>query len=203
MNKIIKRTLTPKQKEILDFITSFTGKKGYAPSLEEIGGKFSLAVSTVHQHVNALKTKGYLKKEEYQPRGVSLFEESPETVEIPMLGFIAAGIPIEPIENPEPIKVPRTMIANRGNYYALKVKGNSMIEDGIWDKDIIVVKHQFTADANDTVVAVTEDGATLKQLKYKDGKPYLQPKNPKYKPIFPDRLEIRGVFKGLIRNNPI
>lgn len=200
MNKIIKRALTPKQKKILDFITSFTTKRDYAPSLEEIGSKFGLAISTVHQHVKALKDKNYLKKEENQPRGMSLFEQTPDSVEIPLLGIIAAGIPIEPIENPEPIKVPRDLVSGHGDYYALKVKGDSMIEDGIWNGDIVVIKNQPTADNGDTVVAITEEGATLKKFRNQNGNIYLEPRNKKLNNIYPRSLEIRGIFRGLIRN---
>jgi len=201
MAKIVNRALTPKQKKILDFIIFFTKKHGYAPSLEEIASRFRLkAISTVHQHVKALKKKGYLKKEENQPRGVSLFEKNPEAVEIPLLGIIAAGKPIEPIENPEPIKVPQKMVSKRGNYYALKVEGDSMIEDGIWDKDIVIIKRQQTADDRDTVVAITEDGATLKRFRNQNGKIYLEPKNKNLSLIYPKQLEIRGKFCGLIRN---
>jgi len=202
MAKIVNRALTPKQKKILDFIIFFTEKHGYAPSLKEIASRFRLkAMSTVHQHVKALKKKGYLKKEENQPRGVSLFEKTPETTEIPLLGFIAAGKPIEPIESPEPIKVPKNMVAKRGNYYALKVQGDSMIEDGIWDEDIIIIKHQQTADDRDTIVAITEDGATLKRFRNQNGKIYLEPRNKNLDNIYPKQLEVKGKFVGLIRNN--
>ncbi|MBI3103542.1 transcriptional repressor LexA [Candidatus Daviesbacteria bacterium] len=201
MNGKLKRTLTPKQKSILDFITSFSTNKGYAPSLEEIGKKFELVISTVHQHVKALETKGYLKKENNQPRGVSLFEQTPDAVEIPLLGNIAAGTPIEPIENPEPIKVPKNLVSKHGDYYALKVKGNSMIEDGIWDNDIVVIKSQPTADNGDTVVAITEDGVTLKRYKNQNGKIFLEPRNSRLENIYPKSLEIRGKFVGLIRQD--
>jgi len=202
MNKKVKRTITPKQKGILDFIISFSENRGYAPSLEEIASRFRLkAISTVHQHIKALQKKGYLKKEENQPRGVSLFEKTLETTEIPLLGFIAAGQPIEPIENPEPIKVPKSMISKKGDYYALKVKGDSMIEDGIWDSDTVIIKHQQTANDKDTVVAVTEDGATLKRFRDKNGKIYLESRNKNLENIYPKQLEIRGKFCGLIRNN--
>jgi SOS regulatory protein LexA len=201
MRKIINRALTPKQKKILDFITGFTKKKGYAPSLEEIADKFGLAISTVHQHVKALRDKGYLKKEDNQPRGMTLPEQSPESVEIPLLGLIAAGSPIEPIENPEPIKVPRNLVAKRGDYYALKVKGDSMIDMGVLDKDIVLIKHQMTAGVGDVVVGITEDGATLKILGRKNGRTILEPRNPNYKTIIPKQLEVRGVFVGLIRAN--
>ena len=199
MNGKLKRTLTPKQKNILDFITSFSINKGYAPSLEEIGNKFELVISTVHQHIKALKTKGYLKKEDNQPRGVSLFEQTPDSVEIPLLGIIAAGTPIEPIENPEPIKVPKNLVSRQGDFYALKVKGDSMIEDGIWDGDVVIIKSQQTADNGDTVVAVTEDGATLKIFRNKNGTIFLEPRNKRLENIYPQSLEIRGKFVGLIR----
>ena len=201
MSRKFKRNLTPKQKNILDFIGVFTANKGYAPSLGEIGSKFNLATSTVHQHVKALKDKRYLKKEENQPRGVSLFEQTPDSVEIPLLGTIAAGVPIEPIENPEPVKVPNNLVSKHGDYYALKVKGDSMIEDGIWNKDIVIIKSQPTADSGDTVVAITEDGATLKIFRNQNGKIFLEPRNKKLSNIYPTSLEIRGKFVGLIRES--
>ena len=199
--KKINRAITPKQKHVLDFITEYTKLNGYAPSLVEIGNKLSLAISTVHQHVMALKTKGYLKKEENQPRGVSLLEATPETAEIPLMGIIAAGSPIEPIENPEPIKVPKSLVSKRGDFYALKVQGDSMIDDGICDGDIVVIKHQQTADDGDTIVAITENGATLKRYRSYNGKIYLEPRNQKLQNIYPKSLEVRGKFVGLIRTN--
>src|SRR3989344_2698145 len=112
MSNHVNKSLTPKQKKILDYVFSFTDKHGYAPSLKEIGSYFGLrAVSTVYQHLKALEKKGYLKKEENQPRGVSLLKEELETVEIPLLGYIAAGDPIEAISNPEPISVPQSMLS--------------------------------------------------------------------------------------------
>lgn len=197
--KKINRAITPKQKHVLDFIIEYTAQNGYAPSLEEIGHKLSLAISTVHQHVTALKTKGYLKREDNQPRGMSLLEKTADATEIPLLGVIAAGSPIEPIENPEPIKVPKALVAKHGNFYALKVQGDSMIDDGIWDGDIVVVKHQQTADNGDTIVAITENGATLKKYRNQNGKIYLEPRNTRLENIYPKSLEIRGKFVGLIR----
>lgn len=203
--KKINRAITPKQKHVLDFIVEYAAQNGYAPSLEEIGSKLSLAISTVHQHVKALKTKGYLKKEDNQPRGVSILERTADATEIPLLGIISAGSPIEPLENPEPIKVPKALVAKHGNFYALKVQGDSMIDDGIWDGDIVVVRHQQTADSGDTVVAITENGATLKKYRNQDGKIFLEPRNTRLENIYPKSLEIRGKFVGLIRaiNNTI
>lgn len=199
--KKINRAITPKQKYVLDFIVTYSEKHGYAPSLEEIAKEFDLAISTAHQHVMALKTKGFLKKENNQPRGMLLFEKTPESIEIPLLGYIAAGSPIEPIENPEPIKVPKNLVSTRGDFYALKVQGDSMIEDGIWDGDIVIVKHQQTADNGDTVVAITEVGATLKRYRNQNGKIYLEPRNEKLQNIYPKSMEIRGKFVGLLRKN--
>lgn len=202
MSRRVNRSLTVKQKKILDFITSFSKKHGYSPSLEEIAAKFRLkAISTVHHHIEALRKKGYLKKEENQPRGVSLFEQTPDSIEIPLLGTIAAGTPIEPIENPETIKVPKTMVGKTGNYYALKVKGESMIEDGICNGDTAIIKHQQTADNGDTIVAITEDGATLKIFRNQNGKILLEPRNKKLENIYPQSLEIKGKFVGLIRKD--
>lgn len=199
MGRKINRALTPKQKDILDFVTQFCQEKGYSPSLGEVGTEFNLATSTVHQHLKSLGRKGYLKREDNQPRGVSVLEESLDSMEIPLMGLIAAGSPIEPIENPEPIKVPKSMVSKRGDYYALKVKGDSMIEDGILDGDTVVIKSQPTAEDGETIVAITEDGATLKRFRNQNGTPVLEPRNTNYEIIKPKKLEIRGKFVGLIR----
>lgn len=186
--------LTPKQKQILDFIQEFTEEKSYPPSLAEIAKKFHKSIPTVFQFVATLKNKGYLEKENDVARGI--YTKKPE---IFLLGKIVAGKPIEPLENPEPIEVPKEMIASPANYYALEVKGDSMIDEGILDNDIIVVKHQNTADNGDVVVAITEKGATLKIFRQKNGRIYLEPKNKNLKDIYPKSLEIRGKFVGLVR----
>ena len=188
--------LTPKQKQILDFIQEFTKEKGYPPSLAEIANKFHKSIPTIFQFVATLNHKGFLEKENDVARGI--YTQKPEVF---LLGKIAAGKPIEPIENPEPIEVPKEMITSPANYYALEVKGDSMIDEGILDEDIIVVKYQNTADSGDIVVAVTEKGATLKIFRQKDGKIYLEPRNKNFKNIYPKSLEIRGKFVGLVRKN--
>lgn len=190
--------LTPKQKEILDYILSYLEKEGYSPSLEEIAKHFNKSIPTIHQHVEALKSKGLLQKADNISRGIS-FKNSES--EIFLLGYIAAGEPIEPIENPEPISVPASMVQAPGNYYALRVKGESMIEDGILDGDVIVVKHQSSADNGDTVVAITETGATLKVFRKTKDSVFLEPKNKEFKNIYPKELEIRGKLMGLMRKN--
>lgn len=190
--------LTPKQKRILDFITSFYKKEGYSPSLAEIAKRFKKSVPTIHQFIETLKEKGFLDKEEKIWRGII---PQNATREIFLLGYIAAGRPIEPIENPEPIQIPLSMISPMGNYYALKAQGNSMIDDGIMDGDTIVVKHQNTANNGEMVVAITEKGATLKVFKKKNGQIFLEPRNKNLKIIQPRQIEIRGKFTGLIRNS--
>lgn len=192
--------LTKRQRQILNFITSYIKKKRFGPSLEDIKKHFRLrAVSTVHQHVKILKEKGFLKKLPFQPRSIGLYKSEEGLTRIPLLGFISAGKPIEPFGNPEPIKIPISMIKPPGNYYALKVKGNSMIEDGICEGDTVVIKHQVIAESGDTVVAITEKGATLKIFRKKNGKIFLEPRNKRLKSFYPTKLEIKGKLCGLIR----
>lgn len=190
--------LTPKQKRVLDFVNRFTVEHGYAPSLNEIAKYLEKSISTVQHFVEELQGKGYLQRKENVTRGLSSTEEGSK--QIFKLGYIAAGEPIEPIENPEPIDVPLSFIKSPGNYYALQVKGDSMVEDNILDGDTIIVRHQQTADDRDRVVAITENGATLKVLRKVGGRVYLEPRNQNLKPIYPKELEIRGKFCGLIRS---
>ena len=190
--------LTPKQKKALDFVNKFTIKYGYAPSLHEIAKYLGKSVSTVQHFTNELQIKGYLQKKEHISRGLSSTQEGIK--QIFKLGFVTAGSPIEPIENPEPIDVPSSFLKNPGNYYALQVRGDSMIEDGIFDGDTVVIKHQNTAENGDTVVAITENGATLKKLYRDKERIRLQPANQTLLPIFPNEIEIRGRVMGILRN---
>lgn len=195
--------LTPRQKEIVDFISTHYRNKGYSPSLSEIADALGLtAVSTVHQHIEVIKKKGYLQKDNFQPRSVSPLTQTEHTMEVPLLGVIAAGNPITPYENPEPIAVPDYMIKNGKDYYALKVKGDSMINDGVWDGDTILIKHQNTANVGDMVVAVVDGEVTLKRYGgLSNGKVKLIPKNSSLKPFYvdPNTFEVRGKFAGLLR----
>ena len=194
---MIFKNLTPKQKKVLDFVYSFTDKHGYPPSLNEISQEFKKSVPTIHQYIETLRKKGYLRKENNISRGIKI---NPTEIEILLLGYIAAGEPIEPLENPEPINISRSLMKTYGNYYALKVKGDSMIDEGILNNDTIIVKHQQTAENGDIVVGVTENGATLKVFKNTNGRICLEPRNKKLKTIYPKEFEIRGKFVGLIRH---
>jgi len=195
---ILVKPITGRQKEALDFINSFIRDKGYAPSLRELAAFLKTKnLSTAQYFVRELKKKGYLKRDHYKSRGITTI--TPKQT-IPLLGNIAAGEPIEPIENPEPIEVPQNIKLSAGkSYYALRVKGDSMMDMGILDDDIVLIKHQMTADIGDVVVGITEKGTTLKILGRKNGRTILEPRNPKYDTIIPDQLEVRGVFVGLIR----
>ncbi|MEK7497598.1 MAG: transcriptional repressor LexA [Patescibacteria group bacterium] len=193
------RPMTPKQKRVFEFIRDFSTEKGYPPTLQEIANHLRKSLSTAQHYVEELKSKGRLEKQNFTARGIRTGIEN--SAQISKLGYIAAGAPIEAIENPEPVDVPISFLKGGGNYYALEVKGNSMVEDNILDGDTIIVRHQLTGEDGDRVVAVTEDGATLKVLRKRNGKVYLEPRNKNLNPIYPKELEIRGKFCGLIRND--
>ena len=190
-------TITPKQKKVLDFITSFVEKNEYAPSLEEIAKHFKLkSASTVHQFIDSLQKKGYLNKEGNKQRSIRPIVDK---VEIPLVGYIAAGEPIEAISNPEPITVPRSMLSKSGLHYALRVKGSSMINEEIYDGDTIIIRRQETAENGQTVVAlINGTEATLKKI-YKEKNGFrLQPANSSMKPLFVKELIIQGKAMGVI-----
>jgi repressor LexA len=148
-----------------------------------------------------LVNKGYIKRDEKSPRGISLTPKKKQYMEIPLKGLIRAGNPIEAIETVnEYVNVVREP-SLKGNLYALKVEGDSMIDDGIFDGDIVIAKKQSVADNGDTVVAVIDDNeATLKKFYVENGKIKLQPANPKYKPLFRKEVDIQGVVVKIIRN---
>ena len=198
--------LTRRQREIYDFIRSFVAAKGYSPSLEEIGGHFGLSsVATVHKHVQHLVEKGMLKKAWNRSRSVEPIEPEPVAgglTSLPLLGTVAAGQPIEAIEVAETIDVPPELVAGRGRHYALRVAGDSMIEDQICDGDYVVIESRDEARDGETVVAlVAGSDVTLKKL-YRDGpRVRLEPANERLQPIVvpAEDVQVRGVVRGLIR----
>ncbi len=195
----VQKPLTRRRKEVLTLILKFMAERGHSPSLREIAGLLGTDnVSTAQYFVDELHSRGYLKKGSRQERVITPIS-GPTT--IPLLGLIAAGAPIEPIENPEDILVPANVsIDKRYPHYALKIKGDSMIDMGVLDGDVVLIRHQLTAENGDVVVAVTEKGATLKVYRKKDGNIVLEPRNKDYPLIIPGKLEIRGKFVGLIRS---
>lgn len=194
-------SLTPKQKKVLVFVTSFVDKHDYSPSLEEIAKHFRFkSVSTVHQYVETLRQKGYLSKIKHKQRSIAPVVNE---AEIPLLGYIAAGEPIEAISNPEPLKVPTSMLSKTGLHYGLKVKGDSMVEEGINDGDTVIIRCQETAENGQKVVAVINGyEATLKKI-YKEKTGFrLQPANSSMKPIFvsPQKILIQGIVVDVIKD---
>ncbi|MDD2678238.1 MAG: transcriptional repressor LexA, partial [Candidatus Pacebacteria bacterium] len=194
--------VTKCQQQILDFITDYQKRKGYSPSLDEIRKKFKLAsVSTVHFHISKLRDAGYLDKEENKPRAIDVIKRD-EMVKIPIVGTITAGQPIEAIEVPDStIAISKKEISANQKYYALRVQGNSMIDDGIFDGDIVVIRKQETADDGQTVVAIIDDNeATLKKIYREKSRIKLQPANQEMLPIYRKEVEVRGVVVKIVRN---
>ncbi len=197
-------TLTKKQKQILDFITLFINKKTFSPTIEEIRKHFKLsAISTVHQHIETLEKKGFIEKNGSSARGIELKKRNPyNLIKIPLIGTIAAGQPIEAIETRgETVMIATSAVNKAGNYYALQVQGNSMIDEGIFDGDIVVIKKQSVAENGQTVVAIIDDNeATLKKIYREKNRFRLQPANQTMLPIYRKEVEIRGVVVEIKRN---
>ena len=198
--------LTKRQKEILDYIGSFINSQGYAPSFEEIAESFGYSsLATVHEHLSNLERKGYLRKSYNESRSLELTlpDAGAPSVELPLLGAVAAGLPIEAIVEQETLAVPPDMVSRRTDNYVLRVEGNSMIEEQIRDGDYIVVQAQEQAEDGQMVVAlVADEAATVKKL-YREpsGQVRLQPANPTMEPILVDPGEVRvqGIVVGVIR----
>jgi len=191
-----------RQAEILDFIGEFRKKRGYAPSLAEIAKHFDVSVPTVHQHISYLRQKNLLTTEKGKQRSIQAFNNQKSgAVEIPLMGLIAAGGPIEAIRDPRPIEVPKNMLSAGANYYALKVAGTSMIEDGIFDGDIIIVREQSTVDDGEKAVAYLpdKDAVTLKRIYREKNRIKLVPANKSMKPFYETNVEIQGKVAGVIR----
>lgn len=195
---------TKRRKQVFDFITSYHKKWGYSPSLEEIRKHFKLAsVSTAHFHVKKLQDLGLLEKQYNKPRSIDVYEKE-KMVNIPLLGLIAAGQPIEAIQDKETIAVPQSRIPRSGEFYALRVIGNSMIDENINDGDIVLVKQQSVAENGQKVVALIDGyDVTLKKFYKEKGYIRLQPANKTIEPIIikKDReIAIQGIIIDVIKN---
>ncbi|MEE8581053.1 MAG: transcriptional repressor LexA [Myxococcota bacterium] len=198
--------LTRRQRQIYDYICRFVEEHRYSPSLEEIGAHFGLtSVATVHKHVQHLVEKGFLRKAWNRSRSVEPVhtDQPTDLVRLPLLGTVAAGAPIEPIEENENIAVPQEMRSSRGDCFVLRVRGDSMIEDQIRDGDLVVVESRQEARNGETVVALVGGSeATLKRF-YRQGETVrLVPANSSMQPIEVSAAEvqIRGVVRGLLRH---
>jgi repressor LexA len=186
-------TLTKRQKQLVDFLNHYITQHGYAPTLSEVGQYFGLSsLATVHKHLRNLEQKGFIKRVHNHSRAH----------ELRLVGTVAAGVPIEAVENNDTIAVPEEFV-RRDNTFCLRVKGESMIDEGIRDGDYIIVEGRDAASPGETVVALIGDEATVKKyFPESDGKVRLQPANMTMDPIFvsEDDLRIRGVVVGLMRH---
>jgi len=180
-------TLTKRQKEIVDYLGDYIADHGYAPTLEEIGARFSLSSpATVHKHLTNLEDKGLVRRKWNHSRAVELIPQKRKAaaIELPLLGQVAAGQPIEAIETAGSIAVPEELV-RRENSYVLRVKGDSMIEDGILDGDFIVVEERAAPENGETIVAMVNGEATVKRFfRERSGRICLQPANERMEPIF-------------------
>ncbi|MPY87249.1 MAG: transcriptional repressor LexA [Luteitalea sp.] len=196
--------LTKRQREILDFLHEFIQQHGYAPSLEEVGRRFGLSsLATVHKHLTNLQEKGCIKRMWNRSRSVELVPTrvSDRVVELPLLGYVAAGVPIEAIATNEGIAVPQTFVG-RQDTYVLRVKGDSMIDEHIRDGDFVIVEDRKTAENGEMVIALLNGSeATLKKFYREDTHIRLQPANPAMKPLLVTTgdVEIQGVVIGVMR----
>ena len=202
------KILYKRQKEILNFIVKQIDKVGSAPTLVEIADQFGLSsLATVHEHLSVLEKKGFIRRYKGAVRGIEVLgisdEEKPAEMllELPILGFIACGEPIEPYTDPNAtLGVNPQLVDGGGDCYVLQARGNSMVEDGIFDGDYLVVKKQIYANNGDIVVAVFKNGfATLKRFYNEGNRIRLQPANSTMMPMYVTDVEIRGKVVSVIR----
>jgi len=195
--------LTKRQKEILDYLTDHIRRRGYAPTLEEIAGHLRLdSVATVHKHLCNLEEKGAIRRQWNRSRAIEVMPKhrTARAVELPLLGRVAAGAPIETVTVADTIAVPEELVG-RNETYVLQVSGDSMIEEGILDGDYIVVENRRTAANGETAVVMIDGAATVKKFYRERGRVRLQPANPSLAAIYvrDRRLEIRGVVVAVMR----
>jgi len=198
-------TLTKRQKQLVDYLEHYIGEHGYAPTLAEVGQYFGLSsLATVHKHLKNLEGKGFIRRTHNHSRALEIAGKSggAGVREISLLGQVAAGLPIEAIEGTDTITVPAEFV-NRDSTFCLRVKGQSMIDEGIRDGDYIIVESRDEANQGETVVALIGGEATVKRFyRESDGRVRLQPANPTMEPIYveDESLQIRGVVVGLMRH---
>ena len=195
-----------RQAQILDFIKQHIQLKGSAPTLREIADAIEVSsLATVHEHLQALVTKGLIKRKGGKVRSIELkdieINFNPQGVSVPILGFIAAGAPIEPYTDPNAtISIPPNFYSQKKRVYVLQVRGESMIEEQIRDGDYVVVEQEETANNGDIVVALLDNGmATLKRFFREATRIRLEPANAKMSPIFVKNVRIQGKVVGLVR----
>lgn len=201
MNQV---TLTERQKEILDFIRSYRAKRGISPTQREICDHFGFSsFGTLQKHIRLLLEKGVLIRDWNKRRSLLLAEEATSAlaIEIPLLGRIAAGSPIEPLPGDDRVAVP-DLLTRKGEHFVLRVKGESMVNDGIFDGDYVVLQRREKAERGEMVAALVSGEVTLKRWFLEgDGRVRLQPANATMAPIFAreEDVEVQGIVVGLMR----
>jgi repressor LexA len=195
--------VTRRQKQIVDFVQAYLRRHGYAPSLEEIGRHLGLAsIATVHKHLMRLEGRGIIRRRAHQSRSLEVLDRAGTggAMPVPLLGRVAAGRPIEPVEAAETVTLPEELVG-KGETFALRVSGDSMIGDGILDGDVVVVEARPDASNGATVVALVNGEATVKRFYRRRGRIHLVPANERIEPIVahPANVQIRGVVIGLLR----
>jgi len=200
--------VTARQRQVYEFICRYIETHNQPPTIAEIGKQFQMTSSaSVHSILSVLEREGLIKRIPNVSRGIEIVkqETAEDDYEIPLLGLVAAGQPIEAILTHETVSAPKNMIG-RGRMFALRVRGDSMIDENIQDNDIIIVSSQQTAENGQMVVALIDGNyATVKKFYRESDFIRLEPANPQFKPIFiktPGRLQLQGVVRGLIRNYP-
>lgn len=196
------RPATPRQSQILTYIRDYTRENGYRPTLQEIGDHLGISKVTVFEHLSVLEERGLVQRDRHKARSLELADhlELPDErpTMLPMVGRIAAGKPIDAIENPETVDLEK-MFA-KGKTFALEVQGDSMIDDHIRDGDFVVCEKRRSVRDGDTVVALLDNGeATLKRFYRDKNGVRLQPANSAYKPIITDKVNVQGVVVGVVR----
>jgi len=206
-NEFMAVTLYKRQRQIVEFISQFIQKNGYSPTLQEIAQAIGVSsLATIHEHLQALERKGIIKKYDGAIRGIEIIDRptsETSSIELPILGFIAAGRPIEPITDPNAsIKVASSMVSGKKRAFVLQVKGDSMIEEGIFDKDYVIIEECDATQVKDgdIVVALLESGlATLKRFFKERTRVRLEPANSSMSPIFAINVKVQGKCVGVIR----
>lgn len=199
-------TLYRRQRQIVEFLAQYVQQHGFSPTLQEIANALGVSsLATVHEHLEALVRKGVIKKYEGAVRGIELLDrkigKSSTGVELPVMGYIAAGAPITPYVDPNTtLSISPDMLSGKRRAYVLRVKGLSMVEDGIMDGDYVIVEEQEEVKNGDIVVALLDNGlATLKRFYREATRIRLEPANSQMQPIYATRVRVQGKVVGVIR----
>jgi repressor LexA len=199
------KELTERQKQVLSFIAKYVNSNSYPPTIREVAENISISVKGAHDHITALRKKGHLKHMDKRPRTMGLVHSTQndfsELIEVPLLGSVAAGVPLLSEENYDGnIVLHRSLLKKSKQYFALKVKGDSMSGAGILEGDTAIIEQQNVVRNGEIAVAVLDEAVTLKRFYRESSRIRLQAENPSYKPIYSQDVKILGRLSGIIRN---